>query len=53
MIWSGLTTTTVYVTACMDTEEVEQEKNKMKELQRQLKETTSLVKNLLSRLNDL
>ena len=37
----------------LNTEEVEQEQNEMKELQRQLKETTSLVKNLSSQLNDL
>ena len=35
------------------TEEVEQEQNEMKDLQRQLKETTNLVKNLSSQLNDL
>ena len=35
------------------TEEVEQERNEMKGLQRQLKETTNLVKNLSSQLNDL
>ena len=37
----------------LDTEEVEQEQNEMKDLQRQLKETTNLVKNLSSQLNDL
>ena len=37
----------------LNTEEVEQEQNEMKDLQRQLKETTNLVKNLSSQLNDL
>lgn len=37
----------------LNPEEVEQEQNEMKDLQRQLKETTNLVKNLSSQLNDL
>ena len=37
----------------LDTDEVEQEQNEMKDLQRQLRDTTLLVKTLSTQLNDL
>ena len=37
----------------LDTDEVEQEQNEMKDLQRQLRDTTLFVKTLSTQLNDL
>ena len=37
----------------LNTEEVDQEQNEMKDLQRQLRDTTQLVRNLSSQLNEL